>query len=294
VRIDVHTNVQPIVAGDDISISIHLDTWEKLSTLGYGVAVSMPAQRTIATFVPITSGFDYPWTADVVGQQVVFQVILYPVVHSGLSAPVTINPAVPVLTAPADEELLHAGSQYTFRWTQVPPAPTHYRLRFSTDGAQTFPELGDDFSGSVDHVTRTVPGTPTDHGLVRLEGLWPGFDPLFDPPISVKTTDQIVLHVGTPPPWHIGEDGTVNWTAAGDVDHFEVELTRDGGQSWTTLASNVPGSQHHLTVGVDPPVSTHCRVRVHAFGAAHSTTALSGVFRITGAPVRHGRQGPRD
>jgi hypothetical protein len=293
-RVDVHANVQPIVAGDDISISIHLDTWEAFSTLGYGVAVAMPVQRTLATFVPITSGFDYPWTADVVGPQVVFQATLYPIAHSAFSAPVTITPSVPVLTAPEDGELLHAGSPYTFRWTQVPPAPTSYRLRFSTDGAQTFPELGNDFPGNVDQVTRTVPGTPTEHGLVRLEGLWPLFDPLFDSPINVRTTDAIVLHVGTPPPWHVGEDGTVHWTAAGDVDHFKVDLTRNGGQSWTPLAANVPGSQHHLTVGVDPPVSVHCRVRVEAFGPGHSTIATSGVFRIGAAPARHGGSPPRD
>ena len=293
-RIDIHTNVQPIVAGDDISISIHLDTWEQFSTLGYGVSVSMPVQRTLATFVPITSGFDYPWTVDVVGQQVVFQVTLYPIAHSAFSPPVTITPFIPVLTSPEEDELMHAGGPYTFRWTQVPPAPANYRLRFSTDGAQTFPELGNDFAGNVDHVTRTIPGTPTDQGRVRLEGLWPGFDPLFNPPIHVKTTDEIVLHVGTPPPWHIGEDGTVNWTAAGDVDHFTVELTRNGGQSWTTLASNVPGSQHHLTVGVDPPASISCRVRVEAFGGGRSKTAVSGPFHIVGAPARHGGSRPRD
>src|SRR5262249_55143630 len=201
-----------IVAGDEISISTHLDMWEAFTTLGYSVAVAMPVQRTIAGFVPITSGFDYSWTADVVGGQVVFQVTLFPVVHSAFSAPVTINPAPAELTAPEDGELLHAGSPYTFRWTQTAPRPSSYRLRFSTDGAQTFPELGSDVPGTADSVTRTIPATPTERGLVRLEGSFPTFDPIFNPPITVKTTDQIVLHVGTPPPWHIGEDGTVHWT----------------------------------------------------------------------------------
>jgi hypothetical protein len=293
-RIDIHTNVQPIVAGDDISISIHLETWEAVSTLGYGVALAMPVQRTLASFVPIFRGFDYGWTADVVGQQVVFQVTLYPAVHSDFSNPVTVTPAVPVLTAPADDELLHAGSPYTFRWTQVPPAPTNYRLRFSTDGAQTFPELGADFSGNADHVTRTIPGAPTDHGLVRLEGLWPGFDPLFDPPIGVRTTSEVVLHVFTPATWHIGEEGSLSWDAVGNVDHFKVDFSRDGGHTWTTLAANVAGSERHLTVPIEPPASTSCRVRVTAFGGGHSTSATSGNFRVAGVPPHHGGRGPRD
>ena len=245
-RVDIHTNVQPIVAGDEISISTHLDTWEAFSTLGYGVALAMPVQRTIAAFVPITSGFDFAWTADVVGQQVVFQVTLYPVVHSAFSAPIVINPAAAELVAPADGDLLHVGSPFTFRWTQTPPPPPSYRLRFSTDNAQTFPELGNDFGGNVDHITRNVPATPTDHGLVRLEGLFPGFDPIFNPPIKVKTTDKTLLHVATPPTWHIEDDGMVSWTVAGNVDHFKVELSRNGGQSWTTLAANVAHRLHHL------------------------------------------------
>lgn len=293
-RIDIHTNVQPIVAGDDISISIHLDTWEAFTTLGYGVEVAAPVQRTLASFVPIVSGFDYGWTADVVGGQVVFRVTLYPVVHSGFSAPVTINPAAAEIAAPEEGELLHAGGPFTFRWTQTPPAPTAFRLRFSTDNAQTFPELGTDIPGTVDHVTRTIPAAPTDHGLVRLEGVFPTFDPIFNPPITVRTTDKIVLHVGTPPPWHVGENGTVSWDVLGEVDHYKVQLSRNGGQSWTTLDANLAGSQHHLTVGVDPPVSNACRVRVEAFGPAGPTVATSGVFHIVGGPPHHGGRGPRD
>ena len=293
-RIDILTNVQPIVAGDEIAISTRLETWEKFTTLGYGVYVVEPVQRTLAAFVPITSGFDYDWTADVVGQQVVFQVILYPAVHGAFSDPVTINPAAAELVTPEDGQLLHAGSPFTFSWTQTPPAPNSYRLRFSTDGAQTFPQLGGDIPGNLDHVTHDVPATPTQNGLVRLEGVFTGFDPIFNPPIGVKTTDQIVLHVGTPAPWHVGENGTVHWDVAGSVDHYKIELTRNGGQSWTTLASNVPGTQHHFTVGVDPPVSTSCRVRVTAVGPQGSTVATSGVFHIMGSPPHRGGRNPRD
>jgi hypothetical protein len=52
---------------------------------------------------------------------------------------------------------------------------------------------------------------------VRLEGLFPGFDPLFNQPIKVRTTNQVVLHVFPPTGWYIGEDGTVSWNAAGSV-----------------------------------------------------------------------------
>jgi hypothetical protein len=294
VQIRIDTNTQPIFAGDDITIAIGFDTWEAVSTLGYGVSISMPVQRTLATFVPFWKGPEFPWHVDAVGQQVVFQVTAYPIAHSAFSDPVTILPVAPELVAPVENEVLHAGSPYTFRWNQIPPSPEHYRLRFSTDGAQTFPELGGDFAGNVEEVTRTVPPTASDQGRVRLEGLWTGFDPVFNHPIDVKTTDEILLHVGTPPLWQIGEDGTVNWTVVGDVDHYKVDLTRDGGQSWAPLASNVPGTQHHLTVGVDPPASTHCRVRVEAFGGGHTTTATSGVFHIGGRPPHHGGHGPRD
>jgi hypothetical protein len=293
VRISLNTNLDSIVAGDDISIVIHPDAWEIATTLYYRIETSQPVQHTIASVVS-PFNLEYDWTVDVIGNPVVFQVSAFPVFHSAFSDPVLISPAAPELTAPTDGELMAAGSPYTFRWTQKPPKPSSYRLRFSTDNAQTFPELGNDFSGDVDHTTRNVPATPTSHGLVRLEGIFPQFDPIFDPPLHVTTTDRPILHVGTPAPWYVGEDGTVHWTTAGAVDHFKVELSRNGGQSWTTLADNVAGAQHHLTVGVDPPVSNSCRVRVEAFGPNGTATAVSGTFHIVGRPPRRGGRGPRD
>jgi hypothetical protein len=293
VFVDLRTNLTPIVAGDDITIAIHPDWWALPTTLGYSISALTREQHTIASYVlPITT--EYDWTVDIVGQQVVFQVTTLPIPRSAFSDPVLILPAAAELTTPEEGQVLSAGSPFTFSWTQTPPRPTNYRLRFSTDGAQTFPQLGGLIPGTADSVTRTIPASATDSGLVRLEGIFPGFDPIFNEPIAVQTTTAPVIHVGTPPPWHIGENGTVNWTVAGQVDHYKVELTRNGSQSWTTLADNLPGAQHRLTVGVDPPVSDNCHVRVHAIGPDGSTTATSGRFHIVGSPPHRGGRNPRD
>jgi len=265
VFVTINKNLDTIVAGDDISIVIHPDWWAPPTTVGYSISIAAPVQRTIASYVLPTT-LEYDWTVDVVAE----------------------------ITAPEEGELMAAGSQYTFRWTQKPPNPTSYRLRFSTDDAQTFPELGNGFPGNVDPIARTVPATPTTEGLVRLEGIFPQFDPIFNPPIPVTTTDEPVLHVGTPTAWHVGENGTVNWTVSGNVEHFKAELSRNGGQSWTTLADNVPGTQHHLTVGVDLPLSTHCHVRVTAVGPNGTVSATTGVFHIVGGPPHRGDRTPRD
>jgi hypothetical protein len=292
VRISLNINHQPITAGDDIAIVIHPETWEIFSTMYYKIETVTPDTTIAGVVSPFN--LEYDWIVDVVGTAVVFKVSAFPIFHSAFSDPVLIVPLPPDIVAPEDGELLHAGSPYTFRWNQTPPAPPNYRLRFSTDDAQTFPELGNDIPGTTDHVTRNVPASPTDQGLVRLEALFLGFDPIFNEPIHVTTTDKIVLHVGTPPPWHVGENGTVNWEVAGDVDHYKVELSRNGGQSWTTIGANVPGNQHHLTIGVDPPVSNSCRVRVEAFGPSGSATAMSGPFHIVGGPPHRGGRNPRD
>ena len=41
-RIDLHTNAQPITAGDDITIAIHPDTWEIFSTVYYKIETVGP------------------------------------------------------------------------------------------------------------------------------------------------------------------------------------------------------------------------------------------------------------
>jgi len=285
-RVDILTNTQPVIASDVITIAIRPDTSDLVAP-----------RKTIASMLtPFNLEFD--WTVDEVGNELVVEAVAHGafglVTHSDFSDPFLVQPDPPNVTAPAEGDVLSAGNAFEFKWTQNAPNPDSYRLFFSRDGGQTFEVLGADVPGSHRTVSRTIPAQPTDDGLVIVEGLTTGFPGSHREGTSVKTVSGPVLAVTKPVAgalWHIDGDATVEWSVAGSFDGFEVDLSRDAGQTWTTIASNLGGSIRRITVGVDAPQSQHARVRVKGTGPAGSRTAESGTFRIQ---LPHVGRHPRD
>src|SRR5262249_25553927 len=109
VNVQLRTNLQPIAAGDEITIAIGVDWWAIPTTVGYSITALTPAQHTVASYV-FPTNVEYDWVVDVVGQQVVFQVTTLPIPRSAFSDPVLILPATAELTAPHDGQQLAAGA----------------------------------------------------------------------------------------------------------------------------------------------------------------------------------------
>jgi hypothetical protein len=294
-RVDILTNTQPILASDVITIAIRPDGWD-WSTMWYSLNLVSPRKTIVSVLTPFN--LEYDWTVDEVGTQLVVEAVAHGAFglasHSDFSDPFLVLPDPPKVTAPTDGQVLSAGNAFEFQWTQNPPNPDSYRLFFSPDGGQTFDVLGADVPGSHRSVSREIPAQPTDNGQVVVQGMTAGFPGSHREATSVTTVSGPVLAVTRPTAgalWHIDSDATVEWSVDGSFDHFEVDLSRDGGQTWATIASNLGGSVRQFTVGVDPPQSQHARVRVKGTGPAGSRAAESGTFRIQLAHVgRH----PRD
>jgi hypothetical protein len=282
VRIEIQTNVTPITAGDEIGIVIHTDGWD-WTNMWYSLHLG---PRTLASAIsPINPHFD--WTVDAAGTAIVIRATAHGafglITNSVFTDPFTIFPDPPKVTAPDDQELLSADSDYTFRWEQNPPQPTSYRVLFSADGGADFDQLGQTVPGGSRSASRRVPATPTDDGQVRVEGVFPGFQPSFRAATEVRTTSSPVVRVTRPAAhavWHMGDEATIVWEAGGQIDHFKVQLSRDGGHIWSTLVANVAGSERQVHVPVDPPASERCQVRVEAQGPTGSGSDRSATFGI--------------
>jgi hypothetical protein len=280
-RIEIQTNTTPIIVGDEIGIVIHPDGWD-WTNMWYSLHLG---PRTLATLSPFNPHYD--WTVDAFGTAIVIRATAHGAFgltkSSVFTAPFTILPDPPRLTAPGDDELLSAGSDYTFRWDQNPPHADAYRILFSADAGATFQQLGQDASGGSHSASRVVPAGPTDDGRVRLEGIFPGFPASFREETKVRTTSAPVVTVVRPPAhaiWHLGDEATIKWEAGGQIDSFKIQLSRDTGHTWTTLASNVAGDERQIVVPVDPPASEHCEIRIDAQGPTGSGSDRSGLFRI--------------
>jgi len=83
--------------------------------------------------------------------------------------------------------------------------------------------------------------------------------------------------------WQTGTTQTVTWTSQGSVGNVNIDLSTDGGSTWTNLVSNTAndGSQ---TVTVPNTPSSTCRIRVQEPDGSPSDTSNNN-FTIS-APVQ--------
>jgi hypothetical protein len=102
--------------------------------------------------------------------------------------------------------------------------------------------------------------------------------------VPIRLTDAPLVRVTNPNTrviWRIGDTGRIAWSVVGPVDDFTVQLSRDSGHSWTTVASNIGGAHRDFMCPVDPPASESCKVRVKANWSGGSVSDVSDtVFHI--------------
>jgi polyvinyl alcohol dehydrogenase (cytochrome) len=79
--------------------------------------------------------------------------------------------------------------------------------------------------------------------------------------------------------WRKNQNYNVTWSITGSVSRVDVALSRDGGTTWTPLATNVDASAGSLNVTASKPKSRQVVVRVSA-SSDTTTLGLSGTFRI--------------
>jgi hypothetical protein len=285
-RADIQTNTTPIRAGDLVTIDFH-PLWTDFGTLYYSVHLSFDGGRSFPkTIAASVYGGSVDWVVDVIGNGLIVQVRGHLILGTKVSntAPFTIVPSTPFVTAPRSDERVSLAGPTTVRWEQIPPQPDTYTIFCSHDGG-AFQQLATNFSGSARHREITFPGPATNQATLRLSGGFPGFTPLSHD-VPIRLTNEPVVHVTSPNTrviWRLGDTQKISWSVVGPVDHFTIQLSRNNGQSWTTVASNVSGAQREFMCPVDPPASESCKVRVTAYWSGGSVSDQSDtVFHIRG------------
>lgn len=80
--------------------------------------------------------------------------------------------------------------------------------------------------------------------------------------------------------WNVGESRTITWENFGNPGaSVKIELSRDGGATWSTIAASTPNDQSHPWT-VSAPGSTQCRIRVTSTSTAAYTDTSNGNFTI--------------
>ena len=79
--------------------------------------------------------------------------------------------------------------------------------------------------------------------------------------------------------WAVGSTQTIIWTSKGVTGNVNIQLSRNGGTSWTTIISNTTndGNQNWVVTG---PVTTQARIRVVSVAAPDVFDASDANFTV--------------
>jgi hypothetical protein len=199
----------------------------------------------------------------------------------------TITPRVNVI-APNTAVTWGAGSTRTVTWTHNLGPDDTVDIAFSPDAGATWVPVASavaNDSATTSTWTGRLPSIATTRGLIRVS--WSA-DPSDADVSNVVFTLQPSLVTVTAPntsvAWVVGSTHAINWThTLGTLELVRLELTRDDGATWETIAAAVPnGAAESGTYSwlVNGPTTAQARVRVTSIGDDRVQDTSDVTFRI--------------
>ncbi|MCS7177504.1 MAG: immunoglobulin domain-containing protein [Candidatus Kapabacteria bacterium] len=107
----------------------------------------------------------------------------------------------------------------------------------------------------------------------------------FMTPVTLTVAGITVLEPNGGETWCAGSTRTIRWNSTG-VDYVTIELSSNGGQTWTTLATNVPASSGSWswTIPSNQQPGSQYRIRISDASDAQLFDGSDGNFSISGPP----------
>jgi subtilisin-like proprotein convertase family protein len=182
------------------------------------------------------------------------------------------------IVAPNGGEELRVGHTSTLRWSSL-GVDGNVKLEISRDGGATWETLFDDLenSGSKDW---EVTGPDSTNALLRISATSQnGVDDVSDAAFAIAAPLITVTSPNGGERWRKGSSQEITWTSRAIVGTVKIELTRDGGETWTTLAESAPNNGRYRWK-VTGPGATNCRVRITPEGDPQAADESDGPFTI--------------
>jgi hypothetical protein len=210
------------------------------------------------------------------------------VTSSGVVSVSNVGPAFQILTplltvtSPAAGASWAIGTSRTVSWSSNLPASTTVVVELSRDGGASWAALasGAPASGSL---AWTATGPATSAAIVRVSA--DGSVPAVGTSGAFAIGNPAVA-VTSPAPgasWTIGTARTITWTTnLLPTSTVKLELSRNGGSTYTTLASTAPNSGSFAWTPTGP-ASTNAKLRVSANG--FSASGVSSTFSLVNGSV---------
>lgn len=186
--------------------------------------------------------------------------------------------ALLTLSAPNGSEIWSLGSKQLILWNPA-GVSGKVKLEFSSDGGATWTVLFNNVTNDGER-TWTVSGAPTTQALVRVSSMAnPGIGDVSNAVFTMGGGSVTVLTPNGGETWPVGSKQTVQWSSSGINGKVKVELSRDGGTTWTVLDDSATNTGK-LTWRVKGPATTQARVRVSGVNDSGAVDTSNANFTI--------------
>ena len=188
------------------------------------------------------------------------------------------------VTAPNGGELWDMGSEQSITWFSQ-DIESNITIELTRDNASTWETLAENIANSGEFPW-SVTGPASDSARVRIFAVDGSASDSSDVVFTIQEPLQPMLTITRPnggEEWEIGFQTEIRWTSQ-DVDSpVDISLSRDGGDTFETLASAVENTGT-FSWSISGPASDSCRVKIQATdGSAEDIS--DAFFRIIDTPT---------
>lgn len=186
------------------------------------------------------------------------------------------------VTAPATGASWTVGSSQSIAWTTNLPATTTVRVELSRNGGSSYTTLAS-AAPNTGSFAWTVSGSTTSSAIVRVSSNTTTASAKSGK-FSIVAGSVKVTSPNTSVTWNVGSVHAITWTHnAGAAAHFKLEVSRNGGGTWSLVNDAAPASgatSGSYSWTVTSPKTTSARIRITwtANTAAADTSDVN--FRI--------------
>ena len=175
------------------------------------------------------------------------------------------------------------GCSQTIRWASS-GVSGHVKIEVSRDGGSSWATLISSTPNDGSH-SWTVAAPATTQARIRVSSVKdPRISDMSDGDFRIGGGSITVTSPNGGEIWPMGSSETIRWTSTQICGKVKIELSRDGGSSWSTLISSTPNDGAHPWK-VAAPATTQARIRVSSVKDPRVSDISDGDFRIGGGAI---------
>ncbi|MHC5055753.1 MAG: immunoglobulin domain-containing protein [Planctomycetota bacterium] len=197
--------------------------------------------------------------------------------HLGQSGSFDVN-GITVTSPDGGEAWYYDGEPHEIAWVSA-GVTGNVDIQYSTNGGGVWSDVATDVPDTGYH-TWTIPDEDSANCLVRVQetgGAGAGDDS--DAAFTMAPATVTVVAPNGAESWGTESSQLIEWSAAGVAD-VTIELSRDNGTNWETVAASTPAAAGSYSLTVTEPDSSICLVRVSDAADGSPADESDAVFSI--------------